>query len=236
MAGIRIAKGLIITEYSAAVLEKEKTGVIADLHIGMEESGMISTCIQTAEMMKKTKMLINDYKLQTLVLNGDLKFSFGKAARQEWDELSNFIHEIGKLVKIIAIKGNHDFYLQNMVGGAEVKEIYETPGFRITHGNLDLPPSKKKATIIGNEHPMAKIRDELGALHEYQAYMFMKKENVLVLPAFNPLSRGSNIIRGQKWLSPIMEKCDVNNAEIYAIADDEVISIGRLNKLNQMFR
>jgi putative SbcD/Mre11-related phosphoesterase len=236
MAGIRIAKGLIITEYAAAVLEKEKTGVIADLHIGMEETGMISTRIQTAEMIKKTKMLISEYELEALVLDGDLKFSFGKAIRQEWDELYNYINEIGKLVKIIAIKGNHDFYLQNMMRGAEVKEIHEAGPFRITHGNLDLKPLKNGITIIGNEHPMVKIRDELGAMHEYPAYMFMKKENMLVLPAFNPLSRGTNIINERSWLSPILGKCDVQNAEIYGIADDEVIGIGRLNKLSRMFR
>jgi putative SbcD/Mre11-related phosphoesterase len=187
-------------------------------------------------MLKRAKALIEEYGLKALVLNGDLKFSFGKAARQEWDELSNFIDELGKLVKIIVIKGNHDFYLQNMIRGAEVLEVYETPGFRITHGNIGLSPSKKAITIIGNEHPMAKIRDELGALHEYPAYMFLKKENVLVLPSFNPLTRGSNIIREQEWLSPILGKCDMENAEIYAIADDEVIGIGKLNKLNKMFR
>jgi hypothetical protein len=236
MAGIRIAKGITITEYSAAVLEKERTGVIADLHIGMEETGMISTRVQTAEMVKKAKMLIRDYGLETLVFNGDLKFSFGRGLRQEWDELENYIREIGKLVKIVAIKGNHDFYLQNIIRGSEIMEIYETGRFRVTHGNLDLQPSKKQLTIIGHDHPAVKVRDELGAMHEYQAYMFMKKENVLVLPSFNPLSIGFNIVNEQRWLSPMLGRCNVQNAEIYAIADDEVIGIGKLNKLNKMFQ
>ncbi len=235
MAGIRIAKGITITEYSAAVLEKEGIGVIADLHIGMEETGMISTRVQTAEMVKKTKMLIRDYGIGTLVLNGDIKFSFGRGLRQEWDELANYVGEIKKLVKIIAIKGNHDLYIQNLMKGFEIDEILEMGGFRVTHGNLELEPSKKM-TIIGHDHPAVKIRDELGAMHEYQAYMFMKKENVLVLPAFNPLSIGFNIVNEQRWLSPILGRCDVRNAEIYAIAEDEVIDIGKLNKLNKMFR
>jgi putative SbcD/Mre11-related phosphoesterase len=236
MAGINIAKGLTLTEYSAAVLEKEQVGVIADLHIGMEETGMISTRVQTAEIMKKTKMLIRDYGLSTLVLNGDLKFSFGRGLRQEWDELANYIGEMKKSVRIIAIKGNHDLYLQNIMRGIEIKEIYETGGFRVTHGNLDLEPSKKLLTIIGHDHPAVKVRDELGAMHEYQAYMFMKKENVLVLPAFNPLSIGFNIVNEQRWLSPMLSKCNVQNAEIYAIAEDEVVGIGKLDKLNRMFR
>jgi len=236
MAGIRIAKGITITEYSAAVLEKEQTGVIADLHIGMEETGMISTRVQTAEIMKKTRMLIRDYGIKTLVLNGDLKFSFGRGLRQEWDELGNYIGEMKKLVRIIAIKGNHDLYLQNIMRDTEIVETYETGGFRVTHGNLDLEPSKKQMTIIGHDHPAVKVRDELGAMHEYQAYMFIKKENVLVLPAFNPLSIGFNIVNEQRWLSPILGKCNVLDAEIYAIADDEVVDIGKLNKLNKMFR
>jgi putative SbcD/Mre11-related phosphoesterase len=170
------------------------------------------------------------------VLDGDLKYSFGKMARQEWDELEKFVDAVKGLGEVVAVKGNHDFYLQSMLHGAEITDILEQGRYVITHGNLKIRPRKGKLMIIGNEHPTVKIRDELGALHEYPAYIFCKKEGVLVIPAFNPLTRGANILGNRRWLSPVLAECDVENAEIYAIADDEVVPLGRLKRLEAAAR
>ncbi|MCX6773487.1 MAG: metallophosphoesterase family protein [Candidatus Micrarchaeota archaeon] len=234
MKDFAISKNVILTPYLAVVLKDIKTGVIADLHIGMEETSMISTRLQTVEMTRKTRELIVKHKLERIVLNGDLKYSFGKRTRQEWDELANYAEDIQKLAEVVAIKGNHDFYIQNMLKGAEVKELFKIKKYRITHGNLDLKPEKNILTIIGNEHPMIKMRDEVGAKFEASVFVHCKKENVLVLPAFNPLSRGANILNEGEWLSPILSKCDMGSSEIYAIADDEVVELGKLKKLSRL--
>jgi len=233
MKDFAISKNVILTSYSAVVLKDVKTGVIADLHIGMEETSMISTRLQTVEMTRKTRELIVKHGLERVVLNGDLKYSFGKRLRQEWDELVNYVEDIQKLAEVVAIKGNHDFYLQNMLKGSEVKETLEIGKYRITHGNLDLKPEKNLLTIIGNEHPMIKMKDEVGARFEANVFVHCKNENVLVIPAFNPLTRGKNIIRGDEWLSPILGKCDMDSSEIYAIADDDVVALGKLKKLSE---
>jgi hypothetical protein len=192
---------------------------------------MISTRLQTVEMTRKTRELIVKHNLERVVLNGDLKYSFGKRTSQEWDELANYVEDIQKLANVIAIKGNHDFYLQNMLKGAEIKELFEMKNYRITHGNLDLKPEKNILTIIGNEHPMIKIRDEIGAKFEASVFIYCRKENVLVIPAFNPLTKGKNIINETEWLSPILSRCNMDSSEIYAIAEDEVIGLGKLKKL-----
>jgi len=233
MKDFSLSRNVILTPYSAAVLKDIKTGVIADLHIGMEETSMISTRLQTVEMTRKTRELILKHKLERIVLNGDMKYSFGKRTRQEWDELVNYVENIQKLAEVVAIKGNHDFYLQNMLKGAEVKGIFEMKNYRITHGNLDLKPEKNIMTIIGNEHPMIKMRDEVGAKFETPAFVLCKKENVLVIPAFNPLTRGRNIINSDDWLSPILKRCDVESSEVYAIAEDEVVALGKLKNLGK---
>lgn len=231
MKDFAISKNIILTPYLAVVLKDIKTGVIADLHIGMEETSMISTRLQTVEMTRKTRELIVKHKLERMVLDGDLKYSFGKRTRQEWDELANYAEDIRKLAEVVAIKGNHDFYLQNMLKGAEVRELFEIKKYRITHGNLDLKPEKGILTIIGNEHPMIKMKDEVGARFEASVFIYCRKENVLVIPAFNPLSRGTNIINETEWLSPILSRCNMGNSEIYAIAEDEVVELGKLKKL-----
>ncbi len=222
---VELDNGLILDWRRAVFIKNEKVLIFSDLHIGIEETSLVGIRVQTKEMIDRALSLINDYEPKMLVLNGDLKHSFSKEITQEWHELVLFVEEITRssaLEKIIAIKGNHDFYLKNIFRKTEVEvcEYFKLSDFLILHGDKRFElETKKHFLIIGDEHPSLTLRDEVGA--RFKLPLFLCFENLLVMPAFNKLSRGNDIRNGFK--SPYLkslEKKDLERAFAYAIEEE----------------
>jgi len=196
--------------------------IISDLHIGYK--GMISYF--QLDIMKR--MLLEGrekYKYNNLILNGDLKDEFGK----DLDDLRVFLKELKEnFEELIIIKGNHDFYILNVAKYLEIPvfELFYLKPFYISHGDDYVD---KKPLIIGNEHPSIKI--ELN--HKlYNFKVFLKyKEELFVLPSFNPFSRDSNILELKKFISPNLNEINRDLLEIYAIIEDKVEYLGFLGEL-----
>ncbi len=212
---------IILDGVGAAVLGK--VGVIADLHIGMEE--MLNVRVQTHEMLGKAEYLIKKYGLESIVINGDLKHGFDKSRKQEWEEIRYFIDKLKEHVNVFVVKGNHDFYIENIIKD-KTYEFIDIGDVRIAHGHK--PVDYRDMLIIGNEHPTIKIRDEVGAYMVYRCFVYFEKKRILVLPAFNPLSRGNNILNNS-FISPVLEGVSVKDGLIYAIEDREVFFLGKVS-------
>lgn len=218
MKEIKVGKVILTPEGIAVV---EKSGIGADLHIGFEEAlaGKLAR-FQTSLMLEKFRAVRERYELEKIILNGDLKYSFGKESVQEWREIKHFIEELNKDVDVVVVKGNHDFYIQNIVKDIEVVEKYEGKGFLCIHGDKEIK-KWKGMLIIGNEHPALKLRDELGVVRKYPAYLYDEKNRILVLPSLNPWTAGSDVL-SSSFISPVLKKVKKEELHIYATEGNEI--------------
>ncbi len=219
----KFSENIFFHPNGGVVINNHKSIVISDLHIGMEESSLSLTRIQTSHMLKKLDGMIEESKAKRIILNGDIKHGFGKDIKQEWDEIRLFVKSIEERgLNIVVIKGNHDNYIENILG-KESKTYVDLGDIYITHGHMNFKP--KKLTIIGNEHPIIKIRDEIGTVMRIPVFMYIKELNIIVTPAFNPLSRGSNILElnSRNLMSPVLKNIDINKVIVYAINGNEIL-------------
>jgi len=217
--------------HPSGALIYEDLAVIADLHIGLEENALATFRVSTRHMLERVGRL-REEGVKVLVLNGDIKHSFGKETSQEWEEIRLFIDRVkGMGMKVVAVKGNHDNYIANILRG-EAYDVFTYGPLTITHGHLDV--DVKPYTVIGNEHPALKIRDEVGSLISLPAFVEFP-EGLIVLPAFNPLVKGSDV---RSWpssaLSPALEKVNVDEGKVYAISNwEEVLYFGTISFLRE---
>ena len=91
----------------------DDTVVIADLHLGYEQSlnmdGIMVPKFQYQKILERIQEIIDRSAVKRVVINGDLKHEFGRITRQEWKESLNFIQFLKEnFSDVILLKGNHD--------------------------------------------------------------------------------------------------------------------------------
>ena len=214
---------------------KEAVLVISDLHIGYEEylqqKGMFLPKLQVEQIMKRLNQILEKSQPNKLIINGDLKHEFGRVLRQEWKEVSNLIEFILKKVpELILIKGNHDMILGPIAEKKGVKVVKEhlVGGTLLIHGH-QLIETTAKRIIIGHEHPAISLKEK-SKIEKYKCFLKGKWKNkeLLVMPSFNPLWEGTDIIREQ-LLSPFLE--NISNFEVFVVGKEAVFDFGKVREL-----
>jgi putative SbcD/Mre11-related phosphoesterase len=177
--------------------------VISDLHSGIEslmiERGAIFPKIINKQILEKLKEIQEITKTNKLIINGDIKHEFSKELSEILD-LKNFFKILKEFWdEILIIKGNHDLFIENIAYPLKIpvfKRINIKNKFVITHGDKYYKDFKEKTFIIGNEHPSLKIREL-----NIEKPVFLVNKYLIVMPAFNPFLKGSNILN-KSFLSP----------------------------------
>ncbi|ASJ16251.1 metallophosphoesterase [Thermococcus chitonophagus] len=212
-------KGVILGDYL----------IIADLHIGFEEAlvkGGKYVPRLLGEVINQVISMGERYRVDKLIINGDLKHSF-IPERREFIEISTFLESILKeFSEIIVVKGNHDTGI-NWIRkfGVEVVESVEVMGWTIVHGHKECDCER---VIIGHEHPAIRLRDEVGATVKVPA--FLRRENIVVLPAFSPWAYGNDLTLNEP-ISPILKNADITQLEVLIPVESEVLSFGKFGEL-----
>jgi uncharacterized protein len=221
-------------------LRKEKALIISDLHIGLEESlnkeGVLVPRFQLKALIQALEEILAKAKPEKIIINGDIKHEFGTISEQEWRDTLKVIDFLGKNSKeLILIKGNHDTILGPIAGKRTLKtadhlllgDIYITHGDRLPEE--DNPEfSQAKTIIIGHEHPAVSISE--GARSElFKCFLLgsYKKRKLIVLPSFNFVTEGTDILREQ-LLSPYLTS--IRDFEIY-VAADKAYHFGKVGSL-----
>ncbi len=219
-------------------LKKEKIFVIGDIHLGFEESltkrGILLPKFQLKETLTRLKSILKDLDVKEVVITGDLKHEFGKVLFTENDEILKFLDFLLEKYKVVIIKGNHDVTLSyiSQKRNIELREYYKINEVFICHGdklinNLDFFNSK--TIIIGHEHPAVSIsnnhRSEI-----FKCFLVGTYDNkeLVVLPSFNVLTEGSDILRDE-ILSPFLKQ-KLDDFEVYIVCD-KVYKFGKLINL-----
>lgn len=219
--------------------------VISDVHIGYEEflnkQGVLVPRTQFEEIIKRVESIfrhLKDRKIDSIIVNGDLKHEFGSISEEEWRNTLRFLDLLAKHCNdIILIKGNHDTILGPIARKRKVKitENIIIGNVLITHGNII--PNKdllKKAStiIIGHEHPAISLKD--GPKTEtYKCFLKgkYKRKDLIVQPSFNTLIEGTDI-QSDKVLSPFLQQ-SLYNFEVFVV-EDKIYNFGKLGKLKSV--
>ena len=207
----------------ALYLIKEKTLIISDLLIGIEESlnkqGILIPRFQFEDFLNKLKLILEKVKVEKIVFNGDLKHEFGEISQQEWYnilKLFDFLQD----KEIIIIKGNHDPILKPIAEKRNLKlvESYNLDDVTILHGDKILL-NLNKVIIMGHEHPAISLKRGR-RIERYLCFLKGKYNNkmLIVMPSFNLLTHGSDILK-ENLLSPYLD--DIESFEVFVVEPSE---------------
>ena len=173
-------------------LHLDSTLVIADIHIGYEETlnrqGILVPRLQFEEMVKRMENIFEYLKnkdIKKIIVNGDLKHEFGTISEQEWRNSLKFIDLLAKhCSKVVLIKGNHDSILGPIARKRSVKivehyiinPITKNSRMRVSEANsltIDLKKQRNKILIVhGNKIPNKEMLKEVSTIiigHEHPA-------------------------------------------------------------------
>lgn len=219
-------------------LPREEALIINDLHLGYEETlhkkGILVPKSQLKEILQELGEIIVKVKPKVIVLNGDIKHSFGGILRQEWKEVLELIDFLRENVgEIVIIAGNHDPILAPIAiqKGVNIVKEYRVGEIIIVHGDK-LIETDAKIVIIGHEHTAITIR-EGSKWERYKCFLkgkWMGKE-LIVVPSFNPLLEGTDILKEQ-LLSPYLE--EISKFEVFVVNKGEVFNFGKVKDIKEM--
>ena len=204
-------------------LIKEKTLILSDLHIGIEESlnrqGILIPRSQFQDLLAKLKLILNKVQVDKIIFNGDLKHEFGEINKQEWNNILN-LFDFLKDKEIIIIKGNHDPILKPIAEKRNMKLVdsYDINDVTVLHGDK-IVENLNKTLIIGHEHPAISLKKGI-RIEKYPCFLKgkYKKHELIVMPSFNLLTHGSNVLK-ENLLSPFLT--DIENFEVYILEPTE---------------
>ncbi|MEM4312041.1 MAG: metallophosphoesterase [Nitrososphaerales archaeon] len=242
---IKVAKGLsIASPYPSLYLEREEALIVADLHLGLEEEQESKGIhIPFTTFPKITELVLNPCEAlncKRLIILGDVKHEFAKPLELEWfttKRLFKMIRDIGAEPEVV--KGNHDNYIAIILKEMNVKlyeEKIELDRFTLIHGHLPFD-QKVRHIIMGHEHPVITIKDDLGVKHRYKAFLDGEVEGrrITVLPSVSPLALGLDIneVPSRELLSPLLKGKDLSELTPYLI--EPKIAVKKFPKLKFLF-
>lgn len=87
--------------------------------------------------------------------------------------------------------------------------------------------------VVGHEHPSLVLRDEVGG--RVQLPCFLVGDEVLALPAFSPLSPGTDVtssVTGEgEHFTPVFERVDTARLRVWGVGEGELLDFRTLGEL-----
>ena len=238
MRSKEILPGVTITNDRCLVLDEGPTIVLGDLHLGyeraLEQEGMYLPRINTESIREALNDIISRYEPKRVVLLGDIKHDFKRASFEEKKEVRRIFTLLAEAAQVVAVKGNHDNFLQNIVQdlGFLVVDYIDIMGYRLEHGHED---SGVRPVIIGHEHPSVRILGAVGGGVKLQCFVHAEKEGVIVLPPFSPFSSGNDLVLDKNCImAPALKESDYAHAHLYGITDVGLMDLGTLTDVSDV--
>lgn len=235
-------KGVELNSLHAAFLDEEVL-VVNDLHLGLEGvlhmQGIAVPRFQRGIMLPRLETLLKHYDPPRLVVNGDFKHNFSRNLEQEWQEAKQLLRVLKERTAVTLIKGNHDNYIETMAQavGVPVQPRVELERYSLAHGHEKWDTLGRTA-VVGHEHPSLVLRDQVGA--RVQMPCFLVGEDVIALPAFSPLSPGTDVTvsvtgRGEHF-TPMFQGVDPEGLQVWAVGEGELLDFKSLAGLQRLGR
>jgi uncharacterized protein len=190
----------LLLPHPAAMVKTEKTRtlLIADPHIGWElelqEKG-IHVPSQTNKILTKLTTVIAEYKPDSLVVLGDVKYTVVSSERGEWHDIPEFFKKLqAQVVNISVVRGNHDANLEPLL--PENVELLPATGavigdVGVFHGHKWPSPVLLgcKTLVMGHLHPVVVFRDPTGCRMTRQVWLRANLDSEALAKIFLQKSR-----------------------------------------------
>lgn len=225
---------------AALWLEKQKTLVIGDVHLGYEDElnqrGILVPQFQFPLIQAKLEGILAQVQPETIVINGDLKHEFGEISQQEWRETMAVLSLLGKHSKrLVIVKGNHDTILGPIAHkqGLQIVDGYLAGDVYITHGH-EVPENAEfksaKTVVIGHQHP-AIVLKEGGSSEKVKCFLVgrLGRKRLIVMPSLCLVTEGADVrSETPEEHSPFLH--DLGDFDVWVVAD-ELLHFGKLRDI-----
>jgi putative SbcD/Mre11-related phosphoesterase len=235
-----------------------KTLFLADIHVGIEhefrKSGL-NMPSQTQSLLNRIISLLEKTHARKLVLIGDIKHKVPGTSWQEEREVPAFLQRLAEKTELHMVPGNHDGGIAKFV--PKGVKLYPVQGVLLgdiyaSHGHTWPDPSflQAKCFLMSHSHPQVEFRDRLGYTWRERIWIRAKLDKakirgkypgakplpeLIVMPAFNPLSGGIPVNRkkqpeevGKQHISPILKSAKMKSAKIYMLDGTYLGELGKL--------
>ncbi len=218
------------TPERAAVFHREKTAVIADVHLGYEWArGSAGDCVVEHSLRETTtrlQALLERTPISRLIVAGDLLESARPCPyiARDLGQLKAWLENLG--VSLLVLEGNHDvspFLSVNATtrDGNRLPATCNVDGWTIGHGHRPLAGAK---IISAHHHPVFCFRG-------HRAPCFLVGADRIILPAFSSDAAGCDVVSAavpKEWLAGSL-RCLVSTG-------DDVLDFGPITALRRRLR
>ncbi len=222
----------------ALFIKEKEILIVADLHIGIErelwEKGL-QVASQTKSMIKRLISLFKKYHPHEIILLGDIKHNIPTSTMQERTDVKRFLESIQSYGTIHILPGNHDGNINKLLKPDILLHpsdgyVIENIGFIHGHRWPKEEIMQCKYVILAHTHPTIMLTDRLG-YKTYEScwlrgkciksileekYHSSNNPNMIVMPAFNPLS-GGIAVNCEPIIGPFKKIINVKNADVYLL-------------------
>lgn len=243
MENAKIEPGIFLTNDYLLHIRSKNTVAIADIHLGYEfsllQKGITVPKIQKQIVRRRLTRILEKYRPDILVINGDFKHEFSMNLRQEWREVTELLDFLSGNCNVVLVRGNHDNYLKTIVSrfGKEVEfvEDYRVDDILFVHGHREIADENFRLLVLAHEHPSIKLVDDVGVVIRLPCFLHDKKRKFVVLPAFSPLASGTDIISSarQTLLSPFLRTNGIGDCRVYAVTAAGLLDFNKVCYLRQ---
>ena len=217
-----LSRGLVATPERFLWCEGERTAVVADVHLGIEESlaraGFYVPDLQGEALRRRWKGVV-DRRPERVVVAGDL-FDRPEPGRAAVEMCWEMLRCLPEECRVTVIRGNHDpaaKVLKELIGErVEIADEVRVGEAVISHGDV-LPGLEEGGCgsaggwvtwVVGHQHPAVTLRTamqgaKMACFAGFEAEIGGRKRRVIVLPAFSPAPLGCNLLSERQWLLPV---------------------------------
>ena len=244
---IRLTKKIgIVSPWPAIMVEDLDMLVVSDLHLGLEdERESMGIHIPRTVFSKVLEYILTPVKelgCRGLLIVGDVKHEFGKPSEAEWwavKRLFRRLRDAGCEPKVV--RGNHDNYIITVLKELDVafydpSITYNSVLFKHGHEVLNEDEVKAEHLIMGHEHPVVSIKDDVGLKHRFKAFLHgrLTGRKLTVLPSVSPLAYGTDVneTHPDSRLSPILR--GLHLGEAYPFIIEPGVAVKRFPKLKYL--
>jgi len=217
-----------------------RTLVLADLHLGFAAArrarGLLLPEEQLSLLEEDLLRLFAKYVVRRVLFLGDIKHEFGRISHEEWRGVKRLLTILGDREPVF-LAGNHDALLAPILlrHGLALQQRFRMEADRkeilFMHGHEQVGTSSD-LLVMGHEHPAVQISD---GLRTEMAKCFLvgrrEEQEVIVLPAWNPLVTGVNVLE-ERPLGPLLTS--FNDFSAFAVVGDQVLAFGRVERLRRL--
>ena len=210
--------------------KKDKILAMSDFHLGYEAAlnarGVLMPRHQFVDIKNRLREILDKVRPKIIVITGDLRHEFGFVSQQEMNDIASITNFMKKYCeRIVLVCGNHETIMGFVKKYVEVTDELLVGNNLFLHGD-NIPGSAKNKNIntiiMGHEHPAVHLTDSITS---EKTKIFIKGnwkgKNLIVLPSFNSLTEGTDVLR-ERLLSPFLQR-SLDNFEVYSVPERGVV-------------